>query len=158
MQHKNNIKQYKIIKNQNKLPKLKIEKEITYNTDIFLSTEEIVNFMNRIYDMKNLFVEYVYLLSFNSQQKLLGVFELSHGSSTNSEIPIRELFISLLLSGAEQFTIVHNHPNGSFKASMSDINLSAKIKLGANQLDILFDDHIIIVDDGYLSMSYEKLI
>ncbi len=153
-----NINQYILVKNKNKHPKLYVEKSIKYNTDIFLSTESIVKFMNSEFNMKNLFVEYIYVLSFNSKQKLLGVFELSHNTSTQSDVPIRELFISLLLSGAEQFILVHNHPNGCLQASIDDVSISKKIKSCANQLNILFDDHIIITENGYLSMSYENLI
>lgn len=153
-----NINQYKLIKDSNRHPKLQIEKTITYKKDIFLSTKDVVDFMNAKFDMKKLFVEYVYLLAFNSQQKLVGIFEVSHGKTIQADIPIKEIFISLLLLGAEQFELIHNHPNGNLKASMADVIITNKIKTCANNLDILFDDHIIIADNGWVSMSYEKLM
>ena len=82
-------------------------------------------------------------------EKAQGVFELSHGSADTSIIKMRELAIFLLLSGANKFIVVHNHPNGSKDVSVNDINITRKIQEMANFIEVDFLQHFTIGNDGY---------
>ena len=151
------IKEYKITRTEEMHPCLSVCREMEYETDVFNTSYELATLMVELYDMHNLFVEYSYVLGFNCSNKLLGIVELSHQTDIETNTPIREMFISLLLMGANNFVLIHNHPNNSLEPSIADINLTNKILLGANLLDIMFRDAIIICDENFTSLKSNGL-
>ena len=127
---------------------LKEKEKIQWNSD-FSSYDKMVDFFNQVFETEYLEEEYVYVMSFNCQMIPQGVFELSHGSADTSIIKMRELAIFLLLSGANKFIVVHNHPNGSKDVSVNDINITRKIQEMANFIEVDFLQHFTIGNDGY---------
>lgn len=152
-----NIKEYKLIRTENRHPKLQVCKEMEYETDIFDTPYEIATLMVNLYDMNELFVEYVYILGFDFSNRLLGIVELGHQTDTQTVTPIKEMFISLLLMGANNFVMIHNHPNNATEASPGDINLVSKILTNAILLDIKFRDSIIVCDENFVSLKEENI-
>lgn len=142
------IKEYLVIRNKEKHPKLKVKNTIEWNDD-FLEYDKIVEFLNQNYYMNFLNEEYVYVLSFNCRMEILGVYELSHGTSMESKIGMRELGIFLLLTGSERFVIAHNHPNGSSEISGADFKITNKIKELSRIIDIDFIQHFVIGFNSY---------
>ena len=65
--------------------------------------------------------------------------------------------MSLLLMGANNFVLVHNHPNNALEVSPSDINLASKILVNSNLLEIKFRDSIIVCDEDFLSLKAENI-
>lgn len=53
----------------------------------------------------------------------------------------------LLLSGATQFAVVHNHPSGDPTPSNADLQVTRKLYEASKLMDIEFTDHIILGDD-----------
>ena len=143
------LKRYITFRNkENNLPMLKEKEKIQWNSD-FSSYDKMVDFFNQVFETEYLEEEYVYVMSFNCQMIPQGVFELSHGSADTSIIKMRELAIFLLLSGANKFIVVHNHPNGSKDVSVNDINITRKIQEMANFIEVDFLQHFTIGNDGY---------
>lgn len=68
-----------------------------------------------------------------------------------------EIFIRLLLVGASNFVIAHNHPSGDCTLSKEDINLTKRIKYCADIMGIPLLDHIII-GEGYNSFHQNGLL
>ena len=66
---------------------------------------------------------------------------------------MREIFISLLLTGSKTFQYMHVHPEVTAYPSESDIQVTNDIIQAATLLRIDFDNHIIIGDDGYYSLK-----
>ncbi len=58
-----------------------------------------------------------------------------------------------LLSGAEQFVVAHNHPNGILESSDGDKSWTISMNLCANILHIKFLDHIIMTEEGVISVK-----
>ena len=54
----------------------------------------------------------------------------------------------LLLTGAVQFVIVHNHPSGDPTPSNSDLQATRKLHDTSKLMDIELVDHIVLGDDG----------
>jgi DNA repair protein RadC len=52
---------------------------------------------------------------------------------------------------ATSIALFHNHPSGKLQASEPDLQLTKKLKLAGQTLDVLVLDHIIITEFGYLS-------
>ena len=145
------LKRYITFRNkENNLPMLKEKEKIQWNSD-FSSYDKMVDFFNQVFETEYLEEEYVYVMSFNCQMIPQGVFELSHGSADTSIIKMRELAIFLLLSGANKFIVVHNHPNGSKDVSVNDINITRKIQEMANFIVVDFLQHFTIGNDGYVT-------
>lgn len=70
----------------------------------------------------------------------------------------REIFKRVLLTNCHSIIIAHNHPGGSAKPSMDDINTTKKIKEAAQLLDIRLNDHIIVAEDSYYSFSQAGIL
>ena len=79
---------------------------------------------------------------------------LSIGGSSATVVDTKILFKKLLehnrVSG---FIVAHNHPSGNMKPSVSDIELTKKIKQAALVLDLSLVDHLIITMDGFYSFA-----
>lgn len=52
----------------------------------------------------------------------------------------------------------HNHPSGNLMPSEQDRRLTKKIQTGAELLDLMVLDHVIIATNGYYSFADEGLI
>lgn len=142
------IKEYIVVNNKEKHPQLKERRIVEWN-DNFYEYHKIVKFLNDNFYMNILGEEYVYVLSFNCKMEILGVYELSHGTSMESKIGIRELGIFLLLTGSERFVVAHNHPNGSSEISGADFKITNKMNELSRLIDIEFIQHFVIGSDSY---------
>ena len=111
--------------------------------------EKIAEMMRIIYKANNLPEEYVWVAALSSKSKLIGMFEVSHGTATSSLINPKEIFSRLCLCGAVSFIIIHNHPSGDSKPSEDDMKVTKRLKECANLMGIKMLDHIIIGDTYY---------
>lgn len=91
------------------------ESAVNYVCDRLDSLFVIVQMFNDVFDLSSMAEEYVYLAAFSAAYKVLGIFEVSHGTVRTTTANPREIFIRLLLSGASCFIICHNHPSGDCK-------------------------------------------
>ena len=151
------ITEYKVVQDMNKHPQLLPTHSYIWNGKDFMTYDNIVDMMNKCFNMNRLNEEYVYVLAFNWNMDLTGIYELSHGTSKNSTITNKELHIFLLLSGADQFIIVHNHPNGTLEISDDDNMITSDINAFSTLLGINMIEHIIISNKGYALIQKKKL-
>lgn len=82
---------------------------------------KISNMMRKVFDADKKAEEHVWMLSLDSKMKLLGIFEVSHGTVNIAPVAPREIFIRLLLTGAASFVMVHNHVSGCVEPSKEDV-------------------------------------
>lgn len=68
------------------------------------------------------------------------------------------LFKTALEHLATALILVHNHPSGQLVASNADKDITQKIKLAGNSLDIKLLDHLIITQTGYYSFADEDIL
>lgn len=66
------------------------------------------------------------------------------GSPNQSAVFVSNVFKPLLLSNATSFVLVHNHPGDTLTPSSADLDITARLKQVAKDLDIPFLDHIIL--------------
>ena len=59
----------------------------------------------------------------------------------------RIIFRFLLLVGAVQFVVIHNHPNGLADLTQNDFEVTSQIRLASLFFNIKFLEHIIICND-----------
>ena len=99
--------------------------------------------------------EEFWVLFLNNTHRVLHKTMLSKGGITSTTVDVRLLFKTALECGAVAIVLVHNHPAGNLKASEEDISLSKKVKAAGDNLDIKLLDHVIITNEGFISLADE---
>ena len=76
---------------------------------------------------------------------------------TGTVVDVRLIFKMALEQGAVSIILTHNHPSGKLQASEADKQITTKLKIAGDQLDIKVLDHIIITELGYFSFQDEGI-
>lgn len=96
--------------------------------------------------------EYMYMICMNAKNKVIGVFEISHGTVNASLVSPREVFQKALLANAVSIILMHNHPSGDPTPSRQDIEVTKRLVEAGKTLGVEVLDHII-VGDRYTSLK-----
>ena len=95
------------------------------------------------------------VLYLNIQSQILGVYKQTTGGIKSSIIDIPLLLLGAIKHQADSMIIAHNHPSGSTRASMPDIEITKKIKEACKTHGITLLDSLIVTKDSFLSMAEE---
>ncbi len=90
-----------------------------------------------------------FLPQLNRANQVIGLLDLSTGSTTGTIADPRLIFCAALKGNACGIIVAHNHPSGNLSASQADIALTNKLKEAGKFLEIQLLDHIIITADSY---------
>ena len=90
--------------------------------------------------------------------KALGIFEVSTGGVTGTVADPKIIFVAALKANACNIIISHNRPSGNVQPNKADIEITEKIKMAGQLLEIKLFDHIIVSSEGYYSFADEGLI
>ena len=96
--------------------------------------------------------EYMYMICMNTKNKIIGVFEISHGTVNASLVNPREVFQKALLANAVNIIVMHNHPSGDPSPSREDIEVTKRLVEAGKIVGVEVLDHII-VGDQYCSLK-----
>ena len=102
--------------------------------------------------------EEFWIIYLNNSNKVIHKNQLSKGGITGTLVDVRLVLKNALEVGATGLILVHNHPSGTLKPSESDKQLTNKLKLAAESLDIKVLDHLIITEKAYFSFTDETLL
>lgn len=94
----------------------------------------------------------------NNGNRVLQTLQLSKGGITGTIVDLRLTLKTALQLGAVGMILAHNHPSGSLKPSHADKQLTKKLKLAGESLDIKVLDHLIITENAYFSFADEQLL
>ena len=141
--------------NENKHNTLVKEKAINYPSESINSPQAVTNMLNTVFHLNKQAEEHVYMIAVNVKNKILGVFEISHGSVDQSICEPREIFIRALLCGASGIILAHNHPSGDTTPSNEDAKIYQRIKESGKLIGINLLDSII-VGDTYFSFKEQE--
>ncbi len=130
--------------------------------------EETVEDLSKISSSKSVFEimhpllgelphEEFWVLFLSNSNKVIRKSQLSRGGITGTVVDIRLLFKLALEYHATSIILVHNHPSGKLQASDADKDITKKIKMAGEQLDIKVLDHVIVTESGYLSFQDEGI-
>lgn len=111
---------------------------------------EAVRVVNTVFEANRQAEEHCYMIAMRSA-RIVGVFEVSHGTVNASMITPKELLTRVLLVSASSFLFFHNHPSGDSYPSREDRKITKAIKDASEIMGIDFLDHIII---GENDMDY----
>jgi DNA repair protein RadC len=101
--------------------------------------------------------EEFWVLYLNNSNKVLHKAQLSKGGLTGTVVDTRIIFKTALEYNATSLILTHNHPSGKLQASDPDKEITRKLKLAGQQLDIIVLDHIIMTETGYYSFNDEGI-
>ena len=154
------IKTYRTLLSEERQCILVKEKSRIYENvkdGILNEDRKIVEMLCNVYQLDRLPEEYVYLLCFNTKCKLLGVFELTHGTVCGSLISNREIFQKALLINASMIIIAHNHPSGDATPSQDDLKAYTSIERAGKLMQVPLLDSLIIGSGNFYSFKSEML-
>ena len=133
-----------------------LEKEVSTNcpdlTYAIKSPDDAVNIGKGFMRIHEEPEEYMYMICMNTKNKIIGVFEISHGSVNSSIVSPREVFQKALLANAVSIIVMHNHPSGDCTPSREDIEVTKRLAEAGKIVGVEVLDHII-VGDRYSSLK-----
>lgn len=149
----------RLIKYKTKLTENKrvvLEKEVSMNypglSYKITSPQDVVEVGKEFMHIHEEPEEYMYMICMNTKNKIVGVFELSHGTVNSSVVGTREAFQKALLANAVSVIFMHNHPSGDCTPSREDIEITKRLAEAGKILGVEVLDHIII-GDSYCSLK-----
>jgi DNA repair protein RadC len=133
-----------------------LEKEISVNrpdmVSIIRSPEDASDVAKGFIRLHENPEEHLYMICMNTKNRIIGVFEISHGNANSSIVGVREIFQKALLANAVSIIVMHNHPSGDPSPSREDIEVTKRIAEAGKIIGIELLDHII-VGDNYCSLK-----
>lgn len=149
---------YGMIRNNNGMIELYEIKSIRINEDKITTYNQVADIFIKQFKMNSLATESVYVLCLMYDGTPIGVGEVAKGSSKHADAPINVIGKFLLLTGADSFVVLHNHPNNSCKESEDDRVFTNKLIELSRFLDIDFEDHMIISRTDWTTLIHKKRV
>jgi DNA repair protein RadC len=97
--------------------------------------------------------EEVYLICLDAKCKVITCKRLFKGEVNSTNISIRKIVETALTANATSVILAHNHTSGIAIPSREDCEVTRRIAVALNTVDIIFADHIIVADDDFVSMA-----
>jgi DNA repair protein RadC len=98
------------------------------------------------------------ILILNTKNKIVAVHEVSRGTLNSSLVCPREVFKPAVLHNAAAIVCFHNHPSGDPEPSKEDIKTTNRLVEAGEIMGIKIFDHIIVGDDGYVSLKERGVV
>ena len=102
--------------------------------------------------------EEFWVLLLNRANFIMSKQFISKGGQAGTVVDPKIIFKVALEHNAASLIVAHNHPSGNLKPSEADITLTKKLKQAGLMLDLPVYDHLIVTDNGFLSMADEGLM
>ncbi len=102
--------------------------------------------------------EEFWILLLNRSNQLTDQIRISQGGISGTVTDIRLILHAAVEKLASGLILAHNHPSGNLSPSEADLKITKKIKDAARLLDLSLLDHLIISEQGYLSMADDNLM
>ena len=127
---------------------IKQNKKITSAKDVY---EELKEYHNKKQ-------EYFLALYLDGANHLIQTKIITIGILNQSLVHPREVFSYAIEKRCASIIVAHNHPSGILDASNEDINVTKRLKESGKILGIELLDHLIIINDGFVSLKEEGVL
>ena len=101
--------------------------------------------------------EEFWILYLNNSNKVIFKAQISVGGITGTIVDVRLVFKMALEKGATALILCHNHPSGTLVPSDADKQITKKLKLAGDSLDVKVLDHLIVTETKYFSFVDEGI-
>lgn len=125
------------------------KKKITSSSSVFELMQPIIGELPH---------EEFWIVYLNNSNKVLQKIQLSKGGITGTLVDVRLVLKTALQIGAVALILTHNHPSGTLVPSQADKNITQKLKIASESIDIKVLDHLIITEKAYFSFADENLL
>ena len=102
--------------------------------------------------------EEFWIIYLNNSNKVILKNQLSKGGITGTLVDVRLVLKNALEVGATGLILAHNHPSGTLKPSEADKQITNKLKIASESLDIKVLDHLIITENAYFSFADDGIL
>lgn len=102
--------------------------------------------------------EEFWIIYLNNSNKVIQNNQLSKGGITGTLVDVRLALKTAIEVGAVGIILAHNHPSGTLKPSEADKQITKKLKIAGESLDIKVLDHLIITEKAYFSFADEGML
>ncbi|MGA1227459.1 MAG: RadC family protein [Tamlana sp.] len=102
--------------------------------------------------------EEFWIIYLNNSNKVIQKNQLSKGGITGTLVDVRLVLKNALEVGATGLILAHNHPSGTLKPSEADKQITKKLKIASQSLDIKVLDHLIVTEKAYFSFADENIL
>jgi len=102
--------------------------------------------------------EEFWILYLNNANKIIEKLPISKGGITGTLVDVRVTLRKALELGATSLILAHNHPSGNLNPSEADKQITKKLKIAAESIDIKVLDHLIVTEKSYFSFADEGLM
>ncbi|MFA6128373.1 MAG: DNA repair protein RadC [Bacteroidales bacterium] len=102
--------------------------------------------------------EEFWILLLNRSNQVIDQVRISQGGISGTVTDVRIILNAAVEKLASGIILAHNHPSGNLSPSDADMEITKKIKEAAQLLDLSLLDHLILSDQGYLSMADDNLM
>ncbi len=102
--------------------------------------------------------EEFWILLLNRSNQVIEPVRISQGGISGTVTDVRLILNAAVEKLASALILAHNHPSGNLSPSDADIKITKKIKEAAQLLDLSVLDHLILSDQGYMSMADDNLM
>jgi len=93
------------------------------------------------------------VLLLDSKHQLVDTYELFHGTLDSASVHPREVVARALKLNAAAVIVAHNHPSGMAEPSQADIDITRRLKMALDLVDIRLLDHFIIGRGQVVSLA-----
>ena len=154
METKNEITDKRKIKNAVCEVEIIYKRPIIAEPQKILSSSDAEKILRLVYDANRIDLkEFFFVVLLARNNTVLGVAQISMGSTTGTIVSPKEIFQLAIKANACSILISHNHPSGNLKPSKEDIEITTRIKDGTKLLDFVLIDHLILTSEGYYSFA-----
>ena len=94
----------------------------------------------------------------DAKHRLVGIHAVHVGTSTQSAVGPSDVFKAAILANAQAIVIVHNHPSGDPAPSPDDVATTCRLKTAGENLGIHVLDHIIVGEEGFVSLHQRGIV
>jgi DNA repair protein RadC len=134
-------------------------KSVILNDKPIVSTFDAVELVTSVWDMELICIQEQFVAIYLNQANKMIAWRLINTGDVKLSSVDTKLIVSLALhSMASNVIIAHNHPSCNNLPSKTDIDITEKIKDALLLIDVTLVDHIIISEDGFLSMREEGML
>jgi len=102
--------------------------------------------------------EEFWIVYLNNSNKVVHKAQLSKGGITGTLVDVRLVLKQALELGAVGIILAHNHPSGTLRPSAADKQITEKLKVASEALDIKILDHLILSQREYLSFADKGIL
>ena len=102
--------------------------------------------------------EVVLVVVLNMKNEINAIHRVFTGSLNTSVAHPREIFRTAIINNGAKIMLFHNHPSGDTEPSEADFAFTRRVVDCGDMLGIEVIDHIIIVDNEYLSLREQGVM